>query len=166
MKNMFKKNQEMAAEIQPRPANIANPHGLIEPEERIIKGKTFILSKFPASHGREIIACYGKSLIEKLADYKENERSMLKLMSFVAVPTGPTSILLNNEKIINSHVPSWEMLIEIEMEMLDYNCSFFQLGRIWNSLKDIVQNFDQKNLKTSTDLSEQLSQINKQLSTN
>ena len=64
---------------------------MIEPKEITVetqKGekRVYILSKFPAVQGREIIAKYPLSAMPKLGDYAVNEETMLKLMAFVAVP--------------------------------------------------------------------------------
>lgn len=141
---------------------------MIEPQEIQVvtqKGdeKTFIISKFPAIQGREIICKYPLSGMPKLGDYQVNEETMLKLMSFVAVPLENGDILkLNTKALVDNHMPDWETLAKIEMKMLEYNCSFFQngiisafLGRITEKIPDIAQ-------KILTLLSPVLSKQNKQ----
>lgn len=141
---------------------------MIEPQEIQVvtqKGdeKTFIISKFPAIQGREIICKYPLSGMPKLGDYQVNEETMLKLMSFVAVPLENGDILkLNTKALVDNHMPDWETLAKIEMKMLEYNCSFFQngiisafLGRITERIPDIAQ-------KILTLLSPVLSKQNKQ----
>lgn len=144
--------------------NIQNLN-LIEPIEKEINGKTFILSKFPAVQGREIIAMYPLSGIPKIGDYKKNEEIMLKLMSYVAVPLGETAIFLNNMKTINSHVSSWETLMTIEIAMMEYNCSFFKVGRISNLFEDFAQKLPRWISKILMDSLAQLSQQEKPVST-
>ncbi len=63
---------------------------MIEPKTIAIvdgngKEKDFIISKFPAIQGREIIAKYPTSSLPKIGDYAVSEETMLKLMAFVAV---------------------------------------------------------------------------------
>lgn len=139
---------------------------LIEPIEKEINGKTFILSKFPAWDGREIIAKYAVGFIDKLNDYDKNKEIALKLMKYVAVPVGETAILVSNEKIINSHIPSWSTQVKLEAAMLDYNEFFFPVGNVLNLLEDLGREFQQKISKTSMASSAALSQVGKPLSEN
>lgn len=141
---------------------------MIEAKRVIIDGKEFILSKFPAVAGREIIAKYPISAIPKLGDYKVNEETMLKLMSFVAVSMepGPRELCLSTTALIDNHVGSWETLAKIEMAMLEYNCSFFQNGRISTFLDDIAQKLPQWITRMLTDLLPPSSQITKPRSKN
>jgi hypothetical protein len=113
--------------------------GLLEPKIATINGKDFYLSKFPAVAGREIIAKYPLSGLPKLGDYKVNEETMLKLMNFVAVQKGDASIRLSTPALIDNHVGDWETLARIEIAMLEYNCSFFQNGRVSTFLEDTAQ---------------------------
>lgn len=136
---------------------------MIEPKEILINGKTFILSKFPAIAGREIVAKYPLSGMPKLGDYKVNEETMLKLMAYVAVPIDPVKpLLLSSRALIDNHVDSWETLAQIEIAMLEYNCSFFQDGRISTFLDDIAQKLPTWITKMWTALSVQSSQTEKQ----
>lgn len=107
---------------------------LLEPKSFTVatqyKGeKTYTLSKFPAVAGREIVAKYPVSLMPKLGDYEVNEATMLKLMAYVAVETGPgTQQRLENRTLVDNHVPDWETLARIEWAMIEYNTSFFGQG--------------------------------------
>lgn len=108
---------------------------MIQPKEITIKTQdgreiVFVLSKFPAVQGREIIAKYPLSAMPKLGDYEVNEETMLKLMAFVAVPRKEGEPLaLSTRALVDNHVPDWETLARIEMAMMEYNCSFFGDGR-------------------------------------
>lgn len=118
---------------------------LIQPEEwecplRAGGTKTFILSKFPAVAGREIVAKYPMSGMPKLGDYEANEQTMLKLMSYVAVPReGSDPIRLTTRALIDNHCGDWEVLMRIEKEMLTRNCSFFANGQALNFFQGIAQ---------------------------
>lgn len=102
---------------------------MIEPKELTLDGKTYLLSKFPAIQGREIVAKYPLSAMPKLGDYEVNEATMLKLMSFVAVVGADgNAIRLQTRALVDNHVPNWEVLAKLEMAMLEYNCSFFGNG--------------------------------------
>jgi hypothetical protein len=95
---------------------------LREPIEKEILGKTFILSKFPAIAGREIAAKYAAAGFPNIKDYTANEDTMIKLMSYVAVPIqGAAPQTLSTRALIDNHVGDWQLLITIENAMMDYN---------------------------------------------
>lgn len=129
--------------------------------------KTFILSKFPAVAGREIIAGYPLTAIPKISEYQQNEAIMRKLMAYVAVPReGGEPIRLTTDALINNHCPDWECLARIEFEMIKRNSSFFGNGRASTFLQGIAQQARTLISKTLTDLSGQLSKVEKRRSAN
>lgn len=142
-----------------------NTH-LIEPKEIEVDGKEYIISKFPAIEGREIIAMYPLSGLPKIGDYQKNQEVMLKLMSYVAVKVGEIIMPLNNNKLVNSHVKSWETLGKLEIKMMEYNCSFFQVGRISTFLDGFAQKLPAWISRILTDSLGQLLQQEKPPSTN
>lgn len=107
---------------------------LIKPKEITVTDAdksehTFIISRFPAIAGREIIASYTSSLIPKTGEYKVSQEAMLKLMKHVAVVTEDgTEIVLRTASLVDNHVPDAEALIRLEIEMMRENTSFFQRG--------------------------------------
>lgn len=129
------------------------------------RGETrkFYLSKFPAVQGREIMAKYPVSNMPKLGDYAVSQEVMLKLMKFVGVKTGDIVIPLSSQDLIDNHVRDWETLAKLELAMMGYNCSFFQNGRILDSLSGFAQKMLPKALKMLMDSLGQLSQAGKQL---
>lgn len=137
--------------------------GLLEPKNMTIDNREFILSKFPAVAGREIIAKYPISGLPKVGDYKVNEETMLKLMSYVAVKIGDMTLRLNTTALIDNHTGGWETLAKIEIAMMEYNCSFFQNGRVSTFLKESAQNVPVWISKILMALSGQLSRTEKQL---
>lgn len=135
---------------------------MIEPKEVEIDlpdgtKKTYVLSKFPAIQGREIVAKYPMSAMPKLGDYEVNEETMVKLMGFVGVPHGDGVLRLSTRALIDQHVKSWETLARIEVGMLEYNCSFFGNGRASTFFAGIAQKAQALITKTLTDLSHQSS---------
>lgn len=140
--------------IEPKEVEIENPDGT---------KATYILSKFPAIQGREIIAKYPLSAMPKLGDYAVNEETMLKLMSFVAVPrdSGPP-LLLSTRALVDNHVKSWETLARVELAMMEYNVSFFGNGKGSTFLEAITQKAQAFLSKTLMDLSGQSSPKGKQ----
>lgn len=141
---------------------------MIQPKEIEVNGKKFIISKFPAVAGREIIAKYIPSIMPKVGDYKTNEEVMFKMMKFVGVVLDHNKdpLILSTSALIDNHVPDWEMLCKLEVALMEYNCSFFQNGRISNFFDDIAQKVPEWILKTLTGLSALLSKVEKQPSTN
>lgn len=135
---------------------------MIEPKELELEGKTYILSKFPAIAGREIIAKYPVANMPKLGDYGVSEETMLKLMAFVAVKTDNGEIKLTTRALIDNHVTSWEALAKLEWAMMEYNCSFFQNGKASTFFEGIAAKLPQLISKTLTDLSVQSSAKAKQ----
>src|SRR3954449_1968620 len=126
---------------------------LIDPSEFVLeddagKPHKYVLSKFPAVQGREIIAKYPTSALPKIGDYAVSEEVMLKLMSFVAADSNGTLVRLTTRALVDNHVPSWEMLAKIEMAMMEKNCSFFQRGTLSASLADVAQRSLQKIIET------------------
>lgn len=116
---------------------------LMQPKLVEIDGKKFKIHKLPALAGREIMSKYPTSALPKIGDYAVNEETMLKLMAFVTFPLGDGYHALESRELIDNNVPSWESLAKLEMAMIEYNCSFFQNGRVSNFLEDIVQNLPQ-----------------------
>ena len=145
---------------------------LIKPKEIIIQDddgndRTYIISKLPASEGREIMAKYVTSAMPKVGDYATNEAMMLKLMSRVAVPKPDgTFIILINKAVYDNHVDCWETSIKLETAMLEYNCAFFRNGLISNFLDDLAQKLPVWTTKILKGISAQLSPMEKPRSEN
>lgn len=135
--------------IEPKEVPIPRPNG---------ETKIFILSKFPAVQGREIIAKYPLSAMPKLGDYAVNEETMLKLMAFVGVPREDGApLMLTTRSLVDNHCGDWETLARVEIAMMEYNVSFFANGKGSTFLEAITQKAQQFLSKTLTDLSGQLS---------
>lgn len=137
---------------------------LLEPKELELDGKTFILSKFPAVAGREIITQYVPTAMPKAGDYQSNETIMLKLMAYVAVrdPASGVETRLQTRALVDNHVGSWETLMRLEVAMMEYNCSFFADGRASAFFEGIAQKAPQFLQQTLTPLLQQLWQKAKQ----
>lgn len=117
---------------------------MLEPKDITIKDqagndRTYVISKFPAIAGREIVAKYPLSNIPKLGEYTQSEEVMLKLMCYVAVPLPNGPMALTTRALVDNHVPDWEVLARIEWAMLEYNTSFFGKGLNSNFLESISQ---------------------------
>lgn len=136
---------------------------MIEPKDITIQTmggeqRTYILSKFPAIAGREIVAKYPLSNAPKLGDYAVSEETMLKLMRYVGVPMDSGSpLMLTTSALVNNHVPDWETLAKLEMAMLEYNTSFFSRGKIFGFLAGVEAKLPALITRILTDLSAQSS---------
>lgn len=139
---------------------------MIKEKEVIIEGKTFIISKFPATDGREILVKYFPSGIPKIGDYQTNEECMFKMMKFVKVVNGQQHIELATKQILNNYVEDAAMLLYLEWAILEYNFAFFLKGRISTFLDGIAQKVPELTLKMLTGLSDLLSKVEKPPSTN
>lgn len=125
---------------------------LLEAKEVTIKtmkgdDRTYIISKFGCIAGREIVATYPLSAIPKIAEYADNEAVMLKLMCYVGVPRPIVNgvvqapLMLVTKELVNNHIPDYETLVKLEIEMMTYNTSFFGQGEISTFLSTIMRKF-------------------------
>lgn len=138
----------------------------LHPKDVEIGGKTFVLSKFPAVAGREIITQYPLTAIPKVGEYKANEAMMLKLMCYVGVRAGDKVVALTTRELIDNHIPDWETLAQIEVGMIEYNCSFFGDGRASTFFDGIALKVKEFLTQTLTDSLAQSSPAGKQPSAN
>lgn len=135
---------------------------MLEPVEKDIAlpgggTKKYILSKFPAIAGREIITQYPISAAPKVGDYKVNEELMLKLMAHVAIPReGAEPLQLTTRALVDNHVPDFETLMKIEWAMMEYNSSFFGQGKVFDFLGLVQGKLGAFLTQMLTDFSQQL----------
>ncbi|WP_049216843.1 hypothetical protein [Proteus mirabilis] len=150
---------------------------LIKPKEITVidsdrQQHTFIISRLPATIGREILAKYPLSNAPKIGDYEVSKEAMLKMMAYVAVEKEGQEIYLKTSTLIDNHVPDGEALIRLELEMLKYNTSFFGnggsqnflqylLGKLSGSLPSIIKTL-MASLPSSSQPASLLSQNSKQ----
>ena len=150
---------------------------LIKPKEITVidsdrQQHTFIISRLPATIGREILAKYPLSNAPKIGDYEVSKEAMLKMMAYVAVEKEGQEIYLKTSTLIDNHVPDGEALIRLELEMLKYNTSFFGnggsqnflqylLGKLSGSLPSIIRTL-MASLPSSSQPASPLSQNSKQ----
>lgn len=130
--------------------------------------RVYILSKFPAIAGREIVAKYPLSAMPKLGDYAVNEETMLKLMAYVGVPVEgkDAPLMLTTRALVDNHIPDWETLARVEIAMMEYNVSFFGNGKASGFLDAMTRKLQALLSQTLTDLSGQSSPKEKRRSAN
>lgn len=131
----------------------------IDPKPFPLGGKNFVLTKFPATVGREIITQYPMTALPKIGEYKTNHSLMLKIMSYVGVEVDgrPEPLMLSTEDLINNHVRKTEDLMRLEWAMIEYNFDFFADGRASNFLDLMADRISPWVTKISMDLLGQLS---------
>lgn len=126
----------------------------IEPKTFPLGGKNFVLTKFPATVGREIITQYPMTALPKIGEYKTNHQLMLKIMSYVGVSIEGRAEpqMLSTEDLINNHVLKTEDLMRLEWAMIEYNFDFFGDGRALNFLGMVADRITPLISKTLMDL--------------
>lgn len=129
---------------------------LIKPKEITVKDsdgdeKTFIISKIPAVDAREVLSKYPTANIPKVGDYRTSEDAMMLMLKYVAVPIeGREPIKLANKALINNHVVDGEQLMRLELEMLQYNTSFFGKGGNSDFLGGLIRKYLPLIIQTAT----------------
>lgn len=125
---------------------------LIDPKEITInydgEDLKFNIGKFPATVGREIISKYPVANMPKIGDYAVSQETMFKLMQYVERVYPDRTQPLSNEALINNHLPSWEVLVRLEAEIITYNCSFFRNGKVSDFLTKFKSLAEPKNIET------------------
>ncbi|AXF52894.1 MAG: hypothetical protein [Bacteriophage sp.] len=126
----------------------------IDPKTFPLGGKNFVLTKFPATVGREIITQYPMTALPKIGEYKTNHQLMLKIMSYVGVSIEGRAEpqMLSTEDLINNHVLKTEDLMRLEWAMIEYNFDFFGDGRASNFLGLVADRITPLISKTLMDL--------------
>lgn len=134
---------------------------MLEPKTIFIpegdKQHCFIIHKFPATVGREILSKYPASAIALFKQWEDlcytaNEAVMLKVMGYVqAVTADGTTVTLSTKALVDNHVPNAVVLIKLEKEVLEYNFSFFGQLRNLSSSVSSIPSIVQKVIGTLTD---------------
>ena len=130
---------------------------LIKPQDVTVtdldgEERTFMISRLPATVGREILAKYPVANAPKLGDYGVSSEAMRLMMKYVAIPREMGEPLcLTTQALIDNHVPDGQTLIKLEFEMLRYNCDFFGLGSNQDLVGSLIRKYLPLIIKTATD---------------
>lgn len=118
-------------------------------------GGMFVLSKFNAIAGREILMQYPSSALPKVGEYATNEAMMLKILSHVGVQIDGRDepLVLSSRMLVDNHVVSTEDLMRLEWAMMNYNFSFFASGALSGILERVGNQAVKSIQKILTDLS-------------
>ena len=140
---------------------------LIQPKEIESESGTFIISKLPATVGREVLLRYPLNNIPKLMSYLDSEKEMLLLMSYVEKKLENRSIRLDSKVMIDQHITGggWELL-KLEWAMMEYNFSFLDRGGLKSQWKMFLNQLGDSSTKMLTRLLDSLSQRKPPHSTN
>lgn len=107
--------------LQPKTVNIECADGT---------SRAYVIGKFDAITGREIITQYPITAMPKIGNYKANEELALKVLSFVAVVNGEGhETRLITRELVNNHVPDWLAMMRLEAAVLEYAVGPFALGK-------------------------------------
>ena len=119
-----------------------------------LDGTPYVLSKFPAIVGREILLQYPTSALPKVGDYATNEALMLKIMKYVGVTIDGRDepLMLSTPVLVDNHVKSTEQLLKLEWAMINYNFAFFSNGSLSGILERVASQATGLLQKTLTDL--------------
>lgn len=121
--------------------------------------KDYIVHKFHAIAGREIVTQYPLTAAPKIGDYKTNEELMLRIMGYVGVPMeNGNTLLLTTRTLVENHIPDWEALVRLEWAAMEHNCSFFANGKASSFFENLTQAFTSKGIAILTDSLARLSE--------
>ena len=88
--------------------------------------KEYTIHKFSPIDGRGIVFGYPLSILSKEYSYAKNEEAMRKLFGYVSVTVDDVEVRLLTDSLIEQHIPDWWSLVQLEYQVLKYNCSFLE----------------------------------------
>jgi len=98
---------------------------LIEPKETTIGGKKFLLSKLPATVGREVLLVYASEAGGGGTSFENVplEKS-LRLLSYASIKLGDSWQRLETKELIDAHILNVLDYVSLEQQMLDHSMDF------------------------------------------
>ncbi len=112
---------------------------LIEPKDVQIDGKTFVISKLPATVAVEIMMRSAGNAIPKAGDFATIEAMMLKTMCYVAIKrAGIPDLTLSSRELIDNHCPNWTTYMKVLEGMRGYNNLFLIQENLLTFLERII----------------------------
>ena len=140
---------------------------LLEPKEIEINGCKFIISKMPCTTAQEVLVNMPQGLIPILSDFSKYEKYIFKMLSYCErVYDDNRSVPLISKTIIDNNISSFDTLMKLEWECLNYNYDFFGDGRALSFLQDAGSLVKQNLTEILTALSDKLLQAVEQHSMN
>ncbi len=108
--------------------------------------REFIITRFPATDGMEILYKLPTSALPKIGDFDTLKEARNDIFKFVYVNIGDKDMPLSTKALIDNHTGDAETAIKVMKEIIEYNYSFFQNGilsvfleRVAKKIPDIVQ---------------------------
>lgn len=147
----------MPALLKPKPVTVKDRDGA---------ERSYALHRFDVWDGREVILQYPVANMPKVGEYKVSAELAAKIYSYITVETAPgVHQALSTRELVGNHIPDGETGLRLEYLMMEYNYSFFAPGAISSFFGGFALTFKGWIMSTLTDLSERLSQREKQTST-
>lgn len=102
----------------------------------------FVIHKFLATDGMEIFSEIPVSvaLALKEGDMKRFHQAVYRVVAYAGVDNGGDFISLRTKALVDSHVDDWEVFSLLVKEVVEYNASFLQRGKISAFFSDIKKN--------------------------
>jgi len=98
---------------------------LRDPKEITVGGKQFLLSKLPATVGREVLLAYTAGQVEDGISYdKVPLEKSIRLLSYASVKAGESWVRLSTAEVIDAHISNVMDYIELEKAMLGHSMDF------------------------------------------
>jgi hypothetical protein len=97
---------------------------MLEPKEILIHNKKYVITKFPAMQGVEIMRAYYFSTTSK--DLSLSNEVTRKLLAYAGIPRdgGQPPLMLSNDALIENHAQDWSIVLKLQEEVLKYNEGF------------------------------------------
>jgi hypothetical protein len=120
--------------------------------------REYVISKLPALVGMKIVMQGPVMATPKIGDYAKFEALSVEMLGYVeaVLPNGHKQ-RLSTPALIDNHVPDWEALARLNKEMVAYNVSFFQNGKLSDFFAAIAE-------KANTRLAPMLASLQRSLS--
>ena len=115
---------------------------LLEKKEIEIHDKNFIISKFPALDGYEIVTQLALTAIPKMAEFAQHKAMFIKMLAYVGVNNAGSvePLQLTTEALINNHCGDWETMVQLGYAIYEYNVSFLADGRVSSFFGEVAAN--------------------------
>lgn len=143
--------------IKPKDIEITDIDGVV---------RKFVIARFPATAGMEILYRLPTSGIPKIGDFEALKGVRNDVFKHVYIKTDGGDIALSTTALIDNHCGDGETAIKLMGEILVYNYSFLERLVRQNLLDSILAKVRDTALSFLTEFSQQLSQKSKPASKN
>lgn len=99
----------------------------------------FIITRFPATDGMEILYKLPTAALPKIGDFEALKGARDDVFKFIAVKKDDKHIFLTTKALIDNHTGDAETAIKLMKEIIEYNYSFFQNGIISSFFKRLTE---------------------------